>query len=650
MSTSRSPHESDRRGRALRIPAAIQSWGVFLAVDPDTFTITHVSDNTDRLIGADPEAYLGQPLSDVFDLAALDAVRDVLSGALANPTEVVIGGRLFDAISHRSGESLFVELEPRIDSDDRALLMMRDTMRSMAAARTTSELWARAASGMRAITGYDRVDISYYHPDGHGEVVAASQADDLESHLGIHFSSANIPDDPSRSYLIKQSRIVVNSRESVALLALNDRPTAADLDLGAAVLAAPSPRDVKLLGSVGYGSTFFVALVRNRELLGVINCGHRSELRLHYTLRDALELLANQLALQIGAMEEIQRMQQRDAVREIRAALVAQVADGGDIIDSLLSRHLTLLDFIPADGVAIYLNGRLGTIGLVPSQQFLTRLPAAIEEAGGGSNFSSDAVPVGFPALGADMPGVAGILIRRLGTRGDYIAWFRGESTLVPEWIEDPPVDEQALPGAEPVRETPPDISGTSAHWADVEGEASELIRELSSVLLAKAAAELAEMATVDPLTGLLNRRALIDALDRLLASRATAAHLALLFIDLDEFKSINDERGHAAGDAALIHVARSLESAARETDVVARLGGDEFVIVLNKVDDSEATQIASRVLDAVGSAPAEGGGRVTASIGVAGAVAGQGSSQLLSAADAAMFRAKLGGRNRVSS
>jgi len=344
-------------------------------------------------------------------------------------------------------------------------------------------------------------------------------------------------------------------------------------------------------------------------------------------------------------------MRERDEVRGIRAALVSQVAEGDDIIGSLLSGDRTLLDFIPGDGAAIFLDGRLGSIGRVPSEEILMRIPAAVAEAGAGTDFSSDGVPIGFPELAQQLPGVTGLLIRRLGNRGDYIAWFRGEITAFPEWIEDLSDDDHPSlsTGVEPARKSPPTISGSSAHWAEVESEASELVRELSSVLITKAAAELADLAWRDPLTALLNRRALVDALNRRLESDHISTDLAVIFIDIDEFKSINDAHGHAAGDAALIHVAGSLQSAAREHDIVARLGGDEFVVVLSGVDDISGETIASRMLEAVRSSPVEGGWIVTASIGVAFAGADQTVSQLLSAADAAMFRAKLGGRNRAS-
>jgi diguanylate cyclase (GGDEF)-like protein/PAS domain S-box-containing protein len=153
-----------------------------------------------------------------------------------------------------------------------------------------------------------------------------------------------------------------------------------------------------------------------------------------------------------------------------------------------------------------------------------------------------------------------------------------------------------------------------------------------------------------DPLTQLANRARFLDRLAHALdVSKRSGMPLAVLFIDIDDFKGINDTLGHAAGDALLTEVARRLEEVARETDTVARLGGDEFALLLEGVryDDSEAA--ANRVLDAVQSTYIIDGKEilVRASIGVA-VSEGQGAytaDQLVRDADIAMYAAKAQGK-----
>ena len=157
---------------------------------------------------------------------------------------------------------------------------------------------------------------------------------------------------------------------------------------------------------------------------------------------------------------------------------------------------------------------------------------------------------------------------------------------------------------------------------------------------------ELHQQARRDPLTKLANRRSLEDQLIKTLA-RATRREeqFAVLYIDLDDFKTVNDEFGHDTGDAVLAKVSERLQAAVREYDTVARLGGDEFVIILDTLDsDDEAGVVAERVLRAVARPMRlqRREIRVTASIGVSVfPAAAKQISELLRAADRAMYRAK---------
>ena len=157
------------------------------------------------------------------------------------------------------------------------------------------------------------------------------------------------------------------------------------------------------------------------------------------------------------------------------------------------------------------------------------------------------------------------------------------------------------------------------------------------------------ELALHDPLTGLANRVLLLERLEHaVLRARRTGSLAAVLFVDLDEFKSVNDVHGHSVGDALLVIVAERLSSSVRPGDTVARMSGDEFVILCEDLNGpKEAHNIAKRVGNAV-AAPFELDGvevKMTASVGLA--FSGPGielSDELLRDADAAMYRAKRSG------
>ena len=162
--------------------------------------------------------------------------------------------------------------------------------------------------------------------------------------------------------------------------------------------------------------------------------------------------------------------------------------------------------------------------------------------------------------------------------------------------------------------------------------------------------AELAQMANHDHLTGLPNRLLLADRMHQTLArSDRNGTGLAVLFLDLDDFKPINDQLGHEAGDLALVEIARRLSSVVRETDTLARVGGDEFVIVISdlakvsEVAQSAACAVASKCIEAV-SAPMSIKHEMRSvgiSIGIAMGTGTSSFDDLLSAADTAMYLAK---------
>ncbi|MPZ79420.1 MAG: EAL domain-containing protein [Actinophytocola sp.] len=165
--------------------------------------------------------------------------------------------------------------------------------------------------------------------------------------------------------------------------------------------------------------------------------------------------------------------------------------------------------------------------------------------------------------------------------------------------------------------------------------------------------AELGRLADEDPLTGLLNRRALTRELERRLALGGAGA---LLLIDLDNFKDINDLRGHPAGDRVMCTLANALRerlgNADRNGHALGRLGGDEFAVVLADTDERAAADVADELRNAVATIPLIGAGgttRVTASAGVAEFTSGDTWQAVLANADLALHASKTAGRNRVT-
>jgi diguanylate cyclase len=245
-------------------------------------------------------------------------------------------------------------------------------------------------------------------------------------------------------------------------------------------------------------------------------------------------------------------------------------------------------------------------------------------------------------------------------------AWSRREPVLLAEIDADTdPGLAAALPGARNVAVLPmiadgQPVGALAIEFGDRIGPRVERrVVTMTSQFAAHAALALqnawllealGRLAAADPLTGLANRRAFNAELDRALARAARRAEpIALILLDVDHFKSVNDTWGHQIGDEVLRDVARTLSSTVRAEATVARHGGEEFAVLLPDCGTGDALLVAERLRGAVARVTVRDTSPITISVGVA--VLGptiRTAAQLLDAADRALYAAKRAGRNRV--
>ena len=190
---------------------------------------------------------------------------------------------------------------------------------------------------------------------------------------------------------------------------------------------------------------------------------------------------------------------------------------------------------------------------------------------------------------------------------------------------------------------------------ANIDSELARLGQELLAVQqeLARRNAEYERIASYDTLTGLLNRRAILEKVNEwLLHVRRYKGHLTVAMLDIDHFKRVNDKYGHRVGDRVLADLSSMMQRSIRRVDFAGRYGGEEFLVILPRTDAAGAAIMAERVRASLAAVPmhdAEGSDfQVTASLGVAEYFDGDDEDSLITRADAALYRAKEAGRNRV--
>ena len=626
----------------IRTPGTIQAHGALFGFDRESRTLVVVSENAPEFIGIPIDHMLGKAVEEFIGTDDVESLQDAATGA--NPARIRFNERDFDAIVHRDGPVTFVELEPSAGIDElEAAARVYGAANRITRSTERHELLPLVAREFRELTGFDRVMVYHFHPDGHGEVVADDRAPDMEPYLGLHFPASDIPTQARQLYLTKLSRQIVSTTAApVPLLALPGRAPEA-LDLSAAELRSVSPFHLQFMRNMGQASTVSFSLIHRGELIGMITCAHRAERRLPFLLRRSLEVLGNQVALQLGAQRDIDALALEVRRRELRAALLARMVGSDELSATLLEGIPTVLDLVTADAAAIQLDGDLRRTHDAPT-------PEVLDELARRGALESTSLAHDDPELARLLPEFAGVLVVPIGDGGDYLAFFRREVIQSVNWLGDLAESNRATPLSPRVSFSSwtESVTSTSLPWLDAAHAAGQFAEGLESALARRAESRLAKLALRDPLTGLPNRRFLQEELARILAR---GSEISLLFVDLDDFKRINDSHGHDAGDTVLLEVARRLIAQVRSQDRVARLGGDEFVIVCENMTAAAAERVASRVIGSLAEPIAlrEGDTVLTASCGIVGGWPGSTAPELIERADAAMYRAKAGGRNQVS-
>jgi chemotaxis family two-component system sensor kinase Cph1 len=355
-----------------------------------------------------------------------------------------------------------------------------------------------------------------------------------------------------------------------------------------------------------------------------------------------------QVAAQSHPDSETEGLTRAADLVQTRTRLVEQFSATGDLVQALLRGTVTALDLVPAGAAALHLEGVTSTLGDAPA---VTRIQLVMEQLRSYRTplpMATDCLAADHPQIAGLLPGVAGLLIVPVDGGRGCLLWFRPEIEETTEPLGD---QSEADPESALSPRTSPSAPKSSVWrraqpWEGLAEAATRLSRDLDGAILRNLQSELAHFGFHDALTGLSNNRLLMDRIEHALAGPGRGAGVALLLVDLDSFKAINDSLGHDRGDEVLIQAADRLRSVTRDSDTVARLAGDEFAILAVGADRASAPRIAERMLAALRPPFTIAGSplRVTCAIGVAEGAADDTAADLMRRAETAMYRAKRAG------
>jgi light-regulated signal transduction histidine kinase (bacteriophytochrome) len=410
----------------IHVPGSIQPFGFLLALLSD-FTICIASDNVGDYIDQDGADILQRPIDEIFSDEAVAAIRkrvDYLTGPDAVErmfgVQLQDGGDRFDLAVHLSGAYLVIEaersvVEPETNSGEIVRLMLGRVRK----AKSVTELAQEAARQVKILTGFNRVMVYRFAPDGSGEVIAEVASSGLEPYLGLHYPASDIPRQARILYQRNWLRIIADIDAAPVPLSSTASHTATLLDLSMSVLRSVSPIHIEYLQNMGVGASMSVSILRDGKLWGLFACHHYSSRHISFERRTAAELFGQMFSWILESREreaDVAYEARAHQVQERMMEVAATHAHSSGAITDFVDDYRKMIE---CDGVAVWSNGHATLAGHTPVEAEVKELVGFINRTSPGRICASAEIAKVYAAGEAFRDRAAGFLaIPFRGRRG----------------------------------------------------------------------------------------------------------------------------------------------------------------------------------------------------------------------------------------
>lgn len=610
-------------------------------------TVVAISDSCEKLWGLRPEEILGKP--SVEFMGVPERLPLSRTSERVGPMQVrdFRGDVWYFTLTRSSGQAM-VHLEPSQPAAHAdATLWLAETTERLEHITDPAELWRHGVDTIRERLRSHRVIVLRLHPDAHTDVIAESVEEGIASLLGLHVPAPADPGHEVNFYMQSRSSNLVDIDALPSLIVPRTDPSGSGWDVSLSPLALGAPHHLSVLRQMGgVAANFSINLHGDGGLEYIVGCHSVTPTYIDPLERSAIELYARVLHHRVSTLRRSVNAARRSELAEVQHHIVERFGDGS-IADSLAahSRDEGVLDLITADAAIISVGTErrvLGDLDEHEAEVVSDTVRNWVDTLSRHGALLTDRVRDIHPRLADAAPRVAGLLAISIGAQGDFVCWVRRPVSQTVHWLDLTDSAQDASPST--IRRQTNNVADSARPWSDRDRfAAEELARDVQDSLLRRAQAELAQLALVDALTGLPNRRLLLDRLEKAIGRAHRGRHFALLFLDLNDFKAVNDTFGHQAGDEVLVETARRLEEAVRDGDTVARLAGDEFVVLCEDTRQGEEAFVAERIRESFARPFTITGGeaQVGVAIGVGHLELGLDAPSLLDRADRAMYEAK---------
>ena len=469
----------------------IQSNGFLIAATQD-WSICRVSANAPHWTGRPVADLLGSSLLELLGTSAAQIVRNGLmalhdenSIERAFGIDLLDGGQLFDIAVHLSHSRIILECEPsRGSGQSNVAPLVRALIGGLQNTAGFAELCRKAARQLRTLTGFDRVMVYKFHPDGSGEVVGEVARAGLEPFLGLRYPASDIPQQARALYERNWLRLITDvDSEPVPILPLSgagEEP----LDLSMSMLRSASPIHLEYLRNMGVRASMSVSILVHGKLWGLLACHHLSPRPIDFEHRTASELFGQIFALMLDGRERDLDVEYETRARDLHNRIMATVAAGTTAFDVISGLVDSMSDLIPCDGIAIWVDEKTIFSRSVPTRDEFVGLLQFLNDRPGNSIYATSALGQAYPPARLFADRAAGLLAIPLSRMArDYIVFFRREVASSVVWAGNP--DKPVTVGPNGARLTPRTsfaawrevVRGQSGAWAAPELRVAESLR-----------------------------------------------------------------------------------------------------------------------------------------------------------------------------
>jgi diguanylate cyclase (GGDEF)-like protein len=600
-------------------------------------------------------------------------------------------------------------VETLTETDEQEMLLNR-IVSKIRQSLELAEILQTTAEEVRIFLDADRVKIYKLAADGSGETIAESIKDrSLPSLLGLHFPAEDIPFHARQRFIKARQRVIVDVASGLKITNQLDSDRTSDSPIAEDIrYSRVEPCHAEYLTNMGVSSSLVLPILYKKQLWGLLACHQRQPKSYSERELTMVQLVVDQLSIAIAQSHLLQQAKlqaDNEAILNKIGYLLHSPKDIEEIRQTVIEEIAKALG---ADGARLYITAaptggetQIYTTGVQPdlgeleetdlwqsiiynatkgiSEEDINSLPNKIETAGferpeglSESNYSSNKNILTHlyaindlyrePEFQSLVPAFQGTQIRSITIVPlkyqqqcvGCLTLFRNQIDTETLWAGRNDRDRRNLFPRKSFAAWREIKTGQAQPWTNDEIKLAKSIgiHLYLAIMQSRVEAMLRHQASHDPLTGLSNRLLFNEQLSFALANAHQSGEmLAVMFLDLDGFKQINDALGHAAGDLVLKNVGDRLKASLPKCDNIARWGGDEFTFLITKIDSSEEAAYMSREILQSLDAPfrvSEHEFYIKGTLGIAMAPSdGTDTDTLLKNADAAMHRAKQLGKNQ---